>query len=263
MMQIQPFAGKIALVTGSGRGIGHAIAIHFARMGADIVVNFFRNRAPAEATCQEIQALGRRAVLVKANVGTDDGLEIIFKALTREFDGLDFLISNAASGYNRPAMQQKPRGWEWTLNINARALLFAAQHAVPLMQKRGGGAIVSISSPGSQRVIPDYVAVGASKAALEAITRYLAVELSPLNIVVNAISPGVVETEALQYFDAVRSQEDIIGRAIRQTPAGRLVTPEDVARVAAFLCSPDASMIRGQTIVVDGGYTLPVNTGLF
>lgn len=261
MTQIQPFAGKIALVTGSGRGIGRAIAIHFASMGADILVNFFRNRAPAQATCQEIQALGRRAILVKANVGTDEGLEILFKTLTREFDGLDFLISNAASGYNRPAMQQKPRGWDWTLNINARALLFAAQRAVPLMQKRGGGAIVSISSPGSQRVIPDYVAVGASKAALEAITRYLAVELSPKHIVVNAISPGVVETEALQHFDAVRSQDNVIGQAIRQTPAGRLVTPEDVAHVAAFLCSPDASMIRGQTIVVDGGYTLPVSSG--
>jgi len=144
------------------------------------------------------------------------------------------------------------------MNINARALLFAAQRAVPMMQQRGGGAIVSISSPGSQRVIPDYVVVGASKAALEAITRYLAVELSPYNIVVNAISPGVVETEALQFFDTVRSEENIISQAINQTPAGRLVSPEDVARITAFLCSPAAHMIRGQTIIVDGGYTLPV-----
>lgn len=261
MVQEQPFEGKIALVTGSGRGIGRAIALHFASLGADIVVNFFRNRAPAEATCQEIQALGRRALLVKANVGTDSGLDNLFKMLTEEFYGRDFLINNAASGFNRPAMQQKPRGWEWTLNINARAVLFAAQRAVPLMKQRGGGAIVSISSPGSQRVIPDYVAVGASKAAMEAITRYLAVELSPFNIVVNAISPGVVETEALQHFDRVRTEENLIGRAIRHTPAGRLVLPQDVAHVAAFLCSPAASMIRGQTIIVDGGYTLPVNQG--
>ena len=261
MPQSQPFAGKIALVTGSGRGIGRAIAIHFAALGADVVVNYFRNRPSAEATCQEIQGLGRQALLVKANVGTDEGLDHLFEALSQRFDGLDFMISNAASGFNRPVMGQKPRGWDWTMNINARALLFGAQRAVPLMQKRGGGAIVSISSPGSQRVIPDYVAVGASKAALEAITRYLAVELSPHNIVVNAVSPGVVITEALQYFDSVRSEEEIIGRAIRQTPAGRLVTPKDIAEVCAFLCSPSASMIRGQTILVDGGYTLPVHPG--
>jgi enoyl-[acyl-carrier protein] reductase III len=205
--------------------------------------------------------MGRQALLVKANMGTDEGLDHLFAMVRQQYDGLDFFINNAASGYNRPAMEQKPRGWDWTLNINARALLFAAQRAVPLMTPRGGGAIVSISSPGSQRVIPDYVAVGASKAALEAITRYLAVELASQNIVVNAVSPGVVETEALQYFDSVRNEENIIGRAIRQTPAGRLVTPEDVAQVTAFLCSPAASMIRGQTIVVDGGYTLPVQSG--
>ena len=262
MPESLPFEGKVAIITGSGRGIGRAIAIHFASLGADVVINFFRNRAPAEATCQKIQSLGRQALLVKANVGTDEGLDHLFDRVKQQFSGLDFLINNAASGYNRPALEQKPRGWDWTLNINARALLFAAQRAVPLMALRGGGAIVSISSPGSQRVIPDYVAVGASKAALEAITRYLAVELAPQNIVVNAVSPGVVETEALQYFDTIRNEENIIGRAINQTPAGRLVTPEDVAHVTAFLCSPAASMIRGQTIIVDGGYTLPVRSGL-
>ncbi len=262
MPESLPFGGKIAVITGSGRGIGRAIATHFANLGADVVINFFRNRASAEAVCQEIQAMGRQALLVKANVGTDEGLDHLFEMVRQHYTGLDFFISNAASGYNRPALEQKPRGWDWTLNINARALLFGAQRAVPLMGPRGGGAIVSISSPGSQRVIPDYVAVGASKAALEAITRYLAVELAPQNIVVNAVSPGVVETEALQYFDSVRNEEKIIGRAIRQTPAGRLVTPEDVAQVTAFLCSPAASMIRGQTIVIDGGYTLPVQSGL-
>lgn len=143
------------------------------------------------------------------------------------------------------------------MNINARSLLFAAQRAVPLMKKRGGGAIVSVSSPGSQRVLPDYVMVGASKAALEAVTRYLAIELADDSIVVNAISPGMVLTDALKHFDAVRSQEDIIDRAVAHTPAGRLVTPEEIAEIIAFLCSPAARMIRGQTIIVDGGATLP------
>ncbi len=253
----QPFNDKIALVTGSGRGIGRAIALRFAELGADIVVNFFRNRAAAEATAADIRSLGRNALVVKANIGEMDELERLFAEIDQEFGALDFLIHNAASGYNRPAMQQKVRGWEWTMNINARSLLFAAQRAVPLMRRRGGGAIVSISSPGSTRVLPDYVVVGASKAAIETITRYLAVELSKENIVVNAVSPGVVLTEALKHFDAEMSQEAIVKKAIACTPAGRLVTPEEVADLVAYLCSPAASMIRGQTIVIDGGATLP------
>ena len=252
-----PFLNKIALVTGSGRGIGRAIALYFAQNGADVVVNFFRNRAPAEETVREIEKLGRRVLLVKADVGDLDDLQRLFDETEKEFGGLDIFIHNAASGYNRPVMEQKPKGWEWTMNINARSLLFGAQQAVPLMERRGGGYIVSISSPGSVRVLPDYVVVGASKAAIEALTRYLAVELSPKNIVVNAISPGVVETEALKHFDVIRSEEGIIDQAIAATPAGRILTPEDVAGVVGFLCTPAASMIRGQTIVVDGGYTLP------
>jgi enoyl-[acyl-carrier protein] reductase III len=255
MPQSLLFENKVALVTGSGRGIGRAIALHFARNGSDVVVNFFRNRAPAEETAHEIEALGRRALLVKADVGELDDLNRLFDETEQTFGGLDIFIHNAASGYNRPALEQKPRGWDWTMNINARSLLFAAQRAVPLMEKRGGGRIVSISSPGSNRVLPDYVVVGASKAAIESLTRYLAVELAAKNIIVNAVSPGIVETDALKHFD-VMADRSMLQKAIAATPAGRLVTPEDVAEVVAFLCTPAASMIRGQVIVVDGGYTL-------
>jgi len=258
MSSCLPFENKIVLVTGSGRGIGRAIALYFARNGADVAVNFFRNRASAEATAEEIRSLGRRAIAVRANVGKLDQTDHLFDEVQRQLGGLDVLICNAASGYNRPAMQQKPKGWEWTMNINARSLLFAAQRAAPMMEERGGGAIVSISSPGSTRVLPDYIVVGASKAALEAITRYLAVELAPKNIVVNAVSPGIVLTDALRHFDAIRKDEHLVERATALCPAGRLVTPEDVANVVAFLCTPEASMIRGQIILVDGGYTLPV-----
>lgn len=251
-----PFEGKLALVTGSGRGIGRAIALQLARQGADIVVNFFRNREPAEGTAAEIRALGRQALVVKANLGELEDLKALFETVARQFGSLDILVHNAASGYNRPVMEQRPKGWEWTLNINARALLFAAQEAVPLMRRRGGGTIVSLTSPGSQRVLPDYVVVGASKAAIEAITRYLAVELAPENIVVNAVSPGLVLTDALQHFDAVRQEADIIGHAVQHTPAGRLVTPEEIAEIVSFLCTPAAGMIRGQVLVVDGGATL-------
>jgi enoyl-[acyl-carrier protein] reductase III len=253
-----PFENKIALITGSGRGIGRGIALHFARNGADVVINFFRNRKPAEVTAAEIEALGRQAYLIKANIGKIEQINRIFKEIETQFGGLDFLIHNAASGFNRPVMEQRPKGWDWSMNINARSLLFMAQSATRLMEPRRGGAIVSVSSPGGQRVLPDYVSVGASKAALEAVTRYLAIELAPRNIVVNAVSPGIVVTEGLQHFAAIREDLDIFERAKSLTPAGRMLTPEDIAGVVAFLCTPAASMIRGQVIVIDGGYTLPV-----
>jgi enoyl-[acyl-carrier protein] reductase III len=252
------FQDKVVLVTGSGRGIGRAIALHFAQRGADVVVNFFRNREPAEETAREIEKLGRRALLLKADVGNLDDLNHLFDEVEKEFGGLDIFVHNAASGYNRSALEQRPKGWDWTMNINARALLFAAQRAVPLMEKRGGGSIVSISSSGSTRVLPDYVVVGASKAALESLTRYLGVELAPRNIIVNAVSPGVVETDALTHFAAMESKENILQKFIEQVPAGRLVSPADVAEAIAFLCSPAAKVIVGQTIVIDGGYALQI-----
>ena len=248
---------RVALVTGSGRGIGRAIALFLAREGADIVVNFFRNREPAEETAAEIRALGRKALVVRANVGEMDQLETLFTAVEDEFGGLDILVNNAASGYNRPVMEQRPRGWQWTMNINARSVLFGSQLAVPLMKRRGGGHIVNITSMGSQRVLPDYVVVGASKAAIESTTRYLAAELALDGIHVNAVSPGMVATEALEHFRQLQAELDTtMDKVSRATPNGRLVTPEDVAGVVSFLCSPAAAMIQGQILVVDGGYSL-------
>ncbi|MBN1963437.1 MAG: enoyl-[acyl-carrier-protein] reductase FabL [Anaerolineae bacterium] len=251
------FAGKIALVTGSGRGIGKTIALRLASEGADVVINYFRNREPAEETAAAIIALGRRVHVVRADVGKPEDLECLVDAAGETFGGLDILVHNAASGYNRPVMEQRVKGWDWTLNINARAALFLAQRAAPLMQARGGGAIVTISSIGSQRVLPEYVVVGASKAALEAVTRYLAVELAPMKIVVNAVSAGMVQTDALQHFPGMREHfEERFAYALERTPAGQILTAEDVAGVVAFLCSPEAFMIRGQTLLIDGGASL-------
>jgi enoyl-[acyl-carrier protein] reductase III len=252
------FANKVALVTGSGRGIGRGIAIRLAQEGADIVVNYFRNRKPAEETAQEIRDLGRRAIVVKANVGDLDQLSQLYDATEKEFGVLDILIHNAASGYLRPVLEQKPRGWDWTMNINSRSLLFGSQHAARLMKGRGG-AIVAISSLGSMRAFPDYVVVGASKAALESLVRYLGVEFSPLGITVNAISPGMVKTGALEHFDIYAQEgQKLLDEAVKRTPVGRLCTPEDIADLVCFLCSPRASMICGQTIIMDGGYSIYV-----
>jgi enoyl-[acyl-carrier protein] reductase III len=252
------FKNNIVLVTGSGRGIGRAIALHFAERGADVVVNFFRNRGPAEETARDVEKLGGRVMLVKANLGDLTDIDRLFSEVHENWAGLDILIHSAASGYNRPAMHQKARGWDWTMNINARALLFAAQRAAPLMEERGGGFIVSLTSLGSTRVLPDYVTVGASKAALEALTRYLGVELIRRNINVNAVSPGLVETDALLHFPRAGGRQALLREFEDRVPAGRLVTAKDVASAVAFLCTPAARMIVGQTIQVDGGYSLTV-----
>ena len=249
------FENKIALITRSGRGIGRAIALELAREGADIVVNFFRNRKPAEETAEEIRTLGRRAHIIRANVGEVDQIEKMFAEVKEVFGGLDILVCNAASGYIRPVLEQQVKGWDWTMNINARSVLFCAQQAHPLMKARGGGAIVSISSLGSFRTLPNYVVIGASKAAIETLTRYLAVEFAPDRIVVNAVSGGIVDTDALEHF---QHRDQMLAGSRNRTPAGRLTAPEDIAKAVAFLCSPDAFMIRGQTILVDGGFTLDV-----
>jgi enoyl-[acyl-carrier protein] reductase III len=250
------FTNKIALITGSGRGIGKTTAQYLARLGADIIINYLRKKTAAEETAHEIEALGRRVLVVRADISEPDDIDRLFSVVENAFGSLDILVNNAASGYARPVMEQKVKGWDWTMNINARAALFTSQKAVPLMQKRGGGAIVNISSVGSVRTLPDYVVIGASKSALEAITRYCAVEFSKYNIVVNAVSPGIINTDALNYFSLGR--DVMVQGAADRTPAGRIVEPQDVANCIAFLCSPEACMIRGQVIVVDGGYLVAV-----
>ncbi|MDK2981477.1 MAG: enoyl-[acyl-carrier protein] reductase [Chloroflexota bacterium] len=257
MQAVYDFSGKVALVTGSGRGIGRVIAHQLAEYGADLVINYVHNQEPAEEIAADIRAMGRDALVVRANIGKMDGLGHLFDEITEHYGRLDILVANAASGFNRPALQQKESGWDHTLNVNARSFLFAAQRAVPLMQTAGQGRMVAITSPGAEHVMPDYIAVGASKAALNSLVRYLAVELAPQHISVNAVSPGIVETDALTHF-AFMQDDQVIPRAIAATPAGRLVTSQDIANAVCFLCSPQADMIRGQVLVVDGGYTLPV-----
>jgi len=246
--------GRLALVTGGGRGIGQAIALKLASQGADIIVNFFRHRESAEKTAKDIEALGVKAETIRANVGDPAKIEEMFDMIGNKFGHLDILINNAASGVGRPVMDVDVKAWEWTMDINARACLLCAQRAAKLMEERGG-KIVSISSLGSPFVLPNYSIVGISKAALEALTRYLAIELAPQGICVNAVAASAVETEALKFY----FKEGLVKDVRQVTPAGRMVIPEDVANVVAFLCSEEAFMIRGQTVVVDGG----TSVGLF
>lgn len=246
---------KVALVTGSSRGIGKATALRLAKEGYDIVINYARSKKAALETAAEIEALGRQALVVKANVGDVEKVKSMFKEIDREFGRLDVFVSNAASGVQRPLMELEQNHWDWTMNINSRGLLFSAQEAAKLMEKSGGGKIVSVSSLGSIRVLENYTAVGVSKAAVEALTRYLAVELAPMNIVVNAVSGGAVDTEALKSFP---NRDELLAEAREKTPAGKMVEIEDMVNTIMFLISDDARMIRGQTIIVDGGISLLV-----
>ena len=238
---------RSVLVTGASRGIGRAIALRLADDGADrVVFGYLRNDDAAEQAADALRSRGAEPVLVRGNVSSD--------RVVREFAAagpFDVIVHNAATGVIRPALQAEDRHWDWTLSANARALLALARVCVPGMPE--GSTIVGVSSLGSKRVLENYALVGTSKAALEALVRYLAVELSPRGIRVNAVSAGVVETGALEHFP---NRESMISSSLERTPAGRLVAPEDVAAAVSFLCSPAADMIRGHVLVVDGGYSL-------
>ncbi|MBA2876522.1 enoyl-[acyl-carrier-protein] reductase FabL [Thermaerobacillus caldiproteolyticus] len=244
---------KVAVVTGSSRGIGKAIALRLAEEGYHIVVNYARSKEAALQTAQEIEALGRKALVVKANVGKVEKIKEMFAQVDEAFGRVDVLINNAASGVLRPAMELEESHWDWTMDINSKALLFCAQEAAKRMEKVGGGKIVSISSLGSIRYLENYTAVGVSKAAVESLTRYLAVELASKNISVNAVSGGAVDTDALKHFP---NREELLADAVAKTPAGRMVEPKDIVNTVMFLLSEQADMICGQTIIVDGGRSL-------
>jgi enoyl-[acyl-carrier protein] reductase III len=234
-------------VTGGSRGIGRAIALRFARGGATrVAIGYLRNDRAAEETAGELRALGVEVVLVRGNVTSQRVLDEV-----AALGPLDVLVHNAATGVIRPALETEDKHWDWTMNANARALLQLARTAAP--QMNDGSSIVAISSLGAQRVLENYVLIGTSKAALEALVRYLAVELAP-KIRVNAVSGGVVDTGALEHFP---NREEMLA-AGAANPVGRLVAPDDIAGAVAFLCSPDADMIRGQTLIVDGGFSLLV-----
>lgn len=243
--------GKVALITGGGRGIGRAITLHLARRGANVVICYLRKREAAEETCRLAEDHAVKAVARRTDVGDEVQLDDLIDDLAATFGRLDVLVSNAATGVIRDLEGLDSRAWSWTMNANARSLFLLAKKTAPLM--RDGGSIVSLSSLGSHRVLSGYMVVGASKAAIETVTRYLAVELAPQGIRANVVSPGVVDTDALRHFPA---RDVMLKKALEMTPAGHLVTPDDVADAVGFLTSAAASMITGHTLIVDGGASL-------
>jgi enoyl-[acyl-carrier protein] reductase III len=244
-------AGKVALVTGAARGIGRATAVKLATEGCDVAVNYYNSAEAAEALCAEIRALGRRACAIAGSVGIPDSVDEIFAEFGKHFDRLDFLVSNAASGVLKPTVEMTLKHWRWCLETNALALNLLTQRALPLMP--AGARVIAMSSLGAQRAMPGYGFIGASKAALEALARSLAQELGPRGIRVNVVSAGVVDTDALRYFP---NREELLANFSQRTPAGPVLTPEDVAGAVYLLCLPEAAMINGHTLVVDGGFAV-------
>lgn len=243
------YKDKVALITGGSRGIGKAITQKLAAQGSDVIINYFRKQDAAESTAREVAKSGVTAHIIRAHIGDQVKIDGMFDEIEAKFGRLDILINNAASGVARNALELNSRSWDWTMGINVKGALMCSQRAVKLM--RNGGKIVNISSLGAHFVLPLYTAVGVSKAALEALTRYLAVELAPKGICVNGIAASAVKTEALMaYFNGMEE------KLLESIPAERMVEPEDIADLVSFLCSNEATMIRGQIIVIDGGRSL-------
>jgi len=244
------FQGKTAVVTGGSRGIGSTISGLLARCGARVFINYKENEEAALSTLKQIEAGGGEAELARANLLYPEEIRSLFEQVARA-GKLDILVHSAALGSFKPVVDLRANQWDLTMNTNARALLLCAQAAARLMNP--GSSIVSISSLGSTRHVPAYGAIGVSKAALESLTRYLAVELAERGIRVNAVSGGVIDGGSLHLHPGY---EGLVEAAIKRSPLKRLGSPEDLARVVLFLLSPLAGWITGQVIVADGGLSL-------
>jgi enoyl-[acyl-carrier protein] reductase III len=248
------FAGKVALITGSSRGIGRAIALRLAQEGADIVVNYRRQLAAAETTAQAITACGRRALVVQADIGDASAVRHLFARVGEVFGALDIFVANAAATAFKPLLEQQAHHLDKTLAITVTSFVLAAQLAAALMHGRPG-KIITVSGIDAHHYIPLHGALAAAKGALEVLTTYLACELAPRGITVNGVNPGFVDTDSAHVFGE-RVYRLLEKNLVTYTPMKRVGVPDDIAKVVAFLCSEDAAWICGQILTVDGGLSL-------
>ena len=242
---------RVALITGGSRGIGRAIALAIADRGVSrIIVNYLQNDEAAQETKRQIEARGATCFLERANLAFPAEIDALFERIALAVTNIDIFVHSAALGAFKPLREIRPNQWDLSMAINARSFLQCVQRCLPLMTQ---GKIVAISSLGSHRAVPNYGAVGVSKAALESVIRQLAIELQPHGTQINGVSGGFVATESIRKFP---DYDTMMKKVIERTPAGRIGTPEDIADVVALLLSPEARWIHGQVIVADGGFSL-------
>jgi enoyl-[acyl-carrier protein] reductase III len=243
-----------ALVTGGSRGIGRACALAAARRGADVAITYVANKEAAEATAADIEALGRRAIVIQGDVGVPDDNVRAVETTIAELGPLRYLVANAANGAFALTEDMTMEDWDLTMGTHVRALLSLAKAARSNMRENGGGSIVAISSLGAERVYDAYAAFGTAKAAIETLVRYLAVEGGPEGIRTNCVRGGVVLTDL---FKEIPEWEAIAAAAAERAPLGAALDPAEIGDPVAFLLSDEARMVTGQTLVVDAGFTLP------
>jgi NAD(P)-dependent dehydrogenase (short-subunit alcohol dehydrogenase family) len=246
------FEGKIALITGASRGIGRALALSLAARGATPIINYRRNEDAARETMAELERLGATTVAIRADLEDLDQVEAMFDQVRERFGRLDFFVSNASASNFRPIMELTPKHLERTFNVNVRAFVIGTQRATRLMD--AGGRVVVLSSYGSLRAFPTYANLGSAKAAIEMWARYMAAELAPLGINVNALTPGIIESDSSAYFydtGRVAPLETVVAKIPKQ----RTGSVQEVADCALFLLSPASEYVTGTTLVVDGGLT--------
>ncbi len=247
---VLPFAGKVALVTGSGKGIGKVIATRLARAGATVVVNSFHSRDEGEKTAREIVAAGGKALHLWGSVAQEEHLERMFSSIAEQFGGLDFLVCNASNGLIGPFDRITPRDWDKAFRTCITGTYECAMRARPLMASRGGGSIVTMSTSMSQRYMHDLGCQGVVKAGVESLTRYLAAELATDGIRTNCVSAGPVHGELLGMFPDAAAR---VARWEAATPGAQLCTADDVADVTELLLGPQTRRVNGAIWVVDAG----------
>lgn len=252
------FRGKVALITGSSRGLGRGLALRFAAAGADVVVNYRRNRELAEGVAAEIGAMGRRALPVQADIENPDDIRRMFARVQEVFGGLDLLVASAAASAFKPVVELKAHNVDRTLGMIVRSYILLVQEAATLMAPRGGGKVVAVSGGDTIKYQQRHSLLAAAKAAMETITRYAGIELAERHIVANAVLLGPFETDSARIYAASTGMdwETFIRGWLEATPYRRLGTIDEIANVILFLCSPESDWIVGQCIPVDGGFSL-------
>ncbi|MDH3717784.1 MAG: SDR family oxidoreductase [Planctomycetota bacterium] len=249
--------GRVALVTGSSRGIGKACALRLAEAGADVIINYVSARSAAMEVAEEIAAMGRQAYVVKADVSQQDDVRALMEFVEQQIGRLDILVSNAASGGFRPLLAATERNFHATFETNVLALLYLVQAAVPLLERSPDRAkVIALSSHGSDAALPWYGLIGSSKAALESLVRHLTLEVGDRGVNVNVVKSGLVATDSTRRIP--NADRMFAARKDKAMMGDRMLTPEDVANAVLFLASPLSDLVQGETLTIDGGAAVHV-----